>query len=57
MSELKDKIEGKAQEIKGKVTDNERDEAEGKAKQMRGDVKGAANDAKSKVQRAGDSLK
>ncbi|MQY07690.1 CsbD family protein [Actinomadura macrotermitis] len=41
-----DKIKGKAKEVAGKVTGNERLEAEGKAEQVKGDAKQAGEKVK-----------
>ena len=41
-----EKIAGKAKEVVGEVTDNDRLVAEGKAEQTKGDVRNAAEDVK-----------
>jgi uncharacterized protein YjbJ (UPF0337 family) len=47
-------LEGKAQEILGKVTGDPKDEAEGKAKQAESKVRHAAEDVKDEVKKAVD---
>jgi uncharacterized protein YjbJ (UPF0337 family) len=47
-------LEGKAQEILGKVTGDPKDEAEGKAKQVESQVRHAAEDVKDAVKKAVD---
>lgn len=54
MGELKDKIGGKAEEVKGKVTGSKSDQIKGKAKQARGAVKGKINDLKDDARSSGD---
>ena len=53
---MKDQIEGKAKEIKGKVTNDERTELEGKAQQKvgraKGKVQGKAEELKGKARQA-----
>jgi uncharacterized protein YjbJ (UPF0337 family) len=44
MAGLGDKVEGKAKEIKGKVTDDKSTEMEGKAQQAAGKIKDTADD-------------
>jgi uncharacterized protein YjbJ (UPF0337 family) len=44
MGELKDKVEGKITELKGKVTNDRSEELKGKAQQAWGAVQGKAND-------------
>lgn len=44
MSEWKDKLEGKAKELKGKVTGDRLEELKGKAQEARGEAKGKVND-------------
>lgn len=44
MAGLGDKIEGKAKEMKGKVTGDKSTELEGKAQQAKGKVKDTASD-------------
>lgn len=46
MSEWKDKLEGKAKELKGKVSGDRLEEMKGKAQQARGDVEGKLGDLK-----------
>ena len=46
---LKDDISGKAKEVTGKVTGDQKLEAEGKAQQIASDVKDKANEAKDTV--------
>jgi len=43
MGEIKDKAEGKARELKGKITGDRAEEARGNAQQVKGKVEGAAN--------------
>lgn len=45
----KDKLEGKAKEAEGKLTDDELREGQGKAQQAWGDAKGKAEDAADEV--------
>lgn len=47
---LKDKVAGKAKEVKGKATGDKGTEAEGKAQQTVGTVKGKADEVASNVQ-------
>ena len=49
MGEIKDKIEGKARELKGKVTNDKAEEAHGNAQQMKGKAEGAVNRAADKM--------
>jgi len=49
MAGLGDKVEGKAKEIKGKVTDDKSTEVEGKAQQAAGKVKDTADDIADEV--------
>jgi uncharacterized protein YjbJ (UPF0337 family) len=49
MAGLGDKVEGKAKEIKGKLTDDEPTEMEGKAQQAAGKVKDTADDVADEV--------
>jgi uncharacterized protein YjbJ (UPF0337 family) len=51
MSEWKDKLEGKAKELKGKVTGDRVEELKGKAQQVRGEAKGKLNDVKGSWER------
>lgn len=53
MGELTDKIGGKAQEIKGKVTGSKSDQMKGKGKQVRGAVKGKIDDLKDDLKTSG----
>ena len=46
MSEWKDKLEGKAKEIKGKVTGDRVEEIEGKMQEAWGGVEGKVDDSK-----------
>jgi uncharacterized protein YjbJ (UPF0337 family) len=46
MGELKDKLEGKARELKGKVTDDRGEELKGKAQQVKGAAEGKLDDLK-----------
>lgn len=46
---MKDQIEGKGEELKGKLTGDRSEEAEGKARQKMGDAKAKARDAKEDV--------
>lgn len=52
-----DKIKGKAKEMTGKVTGDQRKEAEGKTDQAKGDAKDAVGNAKDRAQGVADSLK
>jgi uncharacterized protein YjbJ (UPF0337 family) len=56
MAGTKDQIEGKAKEIKGKLTDDEATEAEGKAQQTKGKVEnkveGKVDEIKGKLKQA-----
>lgn len=45
MGELRDKVEGKAREVKGGVTGDTGEELKGKAQQAKGNLEGAMNDA------------
>lgn len=49
MGEWSNKIEGKLEEVKGKVTNNKSDQVKGKAKQSWGDLEGHAKDLKRTV--------
>ena len=49
MAGLGDKVEGKAKEMKGKLTDDEPTEMEGKAQQAAGKVKDTADDVADEV--------
>ena len=44
-NEMKDKLKGKAEELKGKATGNKVEEAKGKGRQAIGDVKQTAKSA------------
>ena len=57
MGEMTDKAKGHAKEAVGDLTDDERLEREGKMDQLSGDVKGAADDAKDKVEEGVDSVR
>lgn len=46
MGEWKDKLEGKAKELKGKVTDDRGEELKGKAQQVKGAAEGKLDDLK-----------
>jgi uncharacterized protein YjbJ (UPF0337 family) len=50
MARVGDKIVGKAEELKGKVTGDRSEEAKGKARQAKGEAKGTAARAKHKVE-------
>ncbi|MEV5978390.1 CsbD family protein [Streptomyces sp. NPDC052114] len=52
-----DKLKGKAKEMLGKVTGDERKEAEGKTDQAKGGVKDAMDSAKERMEGVRDSLK
>jgi uncharacterized protein YjbJ (UPF0337 family) len=56
MAGMKDQIEGKAKEIKGKLTDDEATEAEGKAQHTKGrvenKVEGKLDEIKGKLKQA-----
>ncbi|MGI8914849.1 MAG: CsbD family protein [Chloroflexota bacterium] len=45
MGEIKDKVEGKAHEVKGSATGDAGEELKGKAQQVKGNVEGAMNNA------------
>ena len=49
MGEMKDKVEGTATEIKGKVTGDQEEQTKGKTQKAWGDVQGTANDVKDAV--------
>ena len=49
MAGLGDKVEGKAKEIKGKVTDDKSTEMEGRAQQAVGKIKDTADDIADEV--------
>jgi uncharacterized protein YjbJ (UPF0337 family) len=51
MGEWKDKLQGKAREIKGKVSDDRLEELKGKAQQARGEAKGKIDDLKNAWER------
>jgi uncharacterized protein YjbJ (UPF0337 family) len=57
MGELSDKAKGHAKEAVGDMTDDERLEREGKLDQLSGDAKGAAKDAKDKVEEGVDAVR
>lgn len=50
---MKDKIKGKAEELKGKATGNKAEELKGKARQKVGGVKQAAKSVANDLDRAG----
>ena len=47
MGEMKDKVQGKAREVKGKVTGDKSDQVKGKAQQVKGAIEGKLDDIKS----------
>ena len=51
MAGLGDRVEGKAKEIKGKLTGDKVEEAEGKAQQAAGKMKGKLEEARKKAAR------
>ncbi len=51
---MKDKIKGKAEEVKGKVTGSKSEELKGKARQGVGDVKSTAKETSYDAERRGD---
>ncbi|GHE35727.1 hypothetical protein GCM10018785_01730 [Streptomyces longispororuber] len=53
----KNKAAGKAKEMLGKVTGNDRMKTEGKTDQAKGKVGGAADDARAKAEGVRDSLR
>jgi len=53
----KDKVAGKAREIKGKVTGDEAEESAGRTQQLKGDAVGTANKGKRKIEGKGEELK
>lgn len=57
MAGIKDQVQGKAKELKGKLTDDEATELEGKAQQTKGKVDKNAGRAKSKIQGKVEELK
>lgn len=54
MDEMKDKVQGKAREIKGSVTGDTGEQLKGKAQQAKGKVEGALNDADAKARAEAD---
>ncbi|SDL01249.1 CsbD family protein [Streptomyces indicus] len=56
-SSAMDKAKGKAKEVAGKVTGNDRMEAEGKADQARGKAKEGMERLRDKAKGVGDSLR
>lgn len=57
MAGEKEKIEGKAKEMKGKVTGDREKEAEGKADQVKGQVKKATDKSEDRADESMESLK
>lgn len=57
MGELKDKVQGKAREVKGGVTGDTGEELKGKAQQAKGNVEGAMNDADAQTRADADRAK
>jgi len=55
MAGLKDQVEGKAKEIKGKVTNDKKTEMEGNAQQVKGKVERRAGQAKDDLDAAIDN--
>ncbi len=53
MGELKDRVEGKVDEVKGKITADRPTELKGKGKQLRGQIRGKANAFKDGMRDAG----
>jgi len=49
MAGLGDRVEGKAKELKGKITGDKIEEAEGKAQQAAGKMKGKLEEARKKA--------
>lgn len=49
MAGLGDKVEGKAKELQGEITDDDAKKVEGEAQQARGEVKDAAADIRAEV--------
>lgn len=47
---MKDKFEGKAEELKGRVTGDDSEKMKGKARQGLGDVKDAAREVRDKTE-------
>lgn len=47
-------VQGKAQEVVGKVTGHPKDEAEGKAKQVEAKVRNTTEDVKDEIKKAAD---
>lgn len=47
---MKDKIQGKGEELKGKVTGDKTEEAKGKGRQGVGDLKNAGREIRDKVE-------
>jgi uncharacterized protein YjbJ (UPF0337 family) len=48
MAGIGDRVEGKAKELKGKITGDKTEEAEGKAQQATGKMKGKLEEARKK---------
>ena len=54
MGEMRDKVQGKAREVKGGLTGDTGEELKGKAQQAKGNVEGAMNDAGARARVAAD---
>ena len=57
MGQIIDKVKGKAKEVGGVITDDERMKREGRRDQMKGAVKGAVEKVADKTHRAIDDAK
>ena len=57
MGELIDKAKGKAKQAEGSITGDRSRQAEGLVDEIKGKVKGAFDDAKTDLKRAGDNNK
>ena len=54
MSELADKLTGKAKQAVGNITDDKKLQAEGKAQELKRKAEGAVNDTKAKIDQKAD---
>ena len=57
MGEIKDKVQGKAREVKGAATGDAGTEMKGKAQQAKGNVEGKMNEAGDRAQGTASSAK
>ncbi len=53
---MKDKLQGKAEELKGRITGDDSDRLKGEAHQKKGDVKDVAREARDKVEGRDDPI-